>query len=241
MAFFPPVTWQKWGCSAVPALGNMGRDFNKSSVPPCSHWQQQAFKNVNGASLQSQWWALLAKIPRIKVLVSVFLVLWMEWRCICLVIDSEAFQKSKGGNKLELLCSIRVKTSQALCAENQQQTMSSTYARNKYKVLKQEDQEAWHQDVRLYEAYFKYRQTQTVHIFHAGMFSIRNQPFFTPSLSLLLKPIKITAVLFFIKFSAALYLGLHLKYTILCWYLGQPHWEGESHYCLLLFLKWMNL
>lgn len=93
----------------------MGRDFNKSSVPPCSHWQQQAFKNVNGASLQRQWWALLAKIPRIKVLVSVFLVLWMEWRCICLVIDSEAFQKSKGGNKLELLCSIRVKTRQAYC------------------------------------------------------------------------------------------------------------------------------
>lgn len=93
----------------------MGRDFNKSSVPPCSHWQQQAFKNVNGASLQRQWWALLAKIPRIKVLVSVFLVLWIEWRCICLVIDSEAFQKSKGGNKLELLCSIRVKTRQAYC------------------------------------------------------------------------------------------------------------------------------
>lgn len=119
--------------------------------------------------------------------------------------------------------------------------MSLRYTRNNYKVLKQEDQEAWHQDVRLYEAYFRYRQTQTVHIFHGGMFSVRNQPFFTPSLSLPLKPIKITAVLFFMKFSAVLYLCLHLKYTILCWYLGQPHWEGESHYCLPLFLKWMNL
>lgn len=101
--------------------------------------------------------------------------------------------------------------------------MSLRYTRNNYKVLKQEDQEAWHQDVRLYEAYFRYRQTQTVHIFHGGMFSGRNQPFFTPSLSLPLKPIKITAVLFFMKFSAVLYLCLHLKYTILCWYLGQPH------------------
>lgn len=73
------------------------------------------------------------------------------------------------------------------------------------------------------------------------MFSVKNQPFFTPSLSLPLKPTKITAVLFFMKFSPMLYLCLHLKYTILCWYLGQPHWEGESHYCLSLFLKWMNL
>lgn len=104
----------------------MGRDFNKSSVPPCSHWQQQAFKNVNGASFQSQWWALLAKIPRIKVLVSIFLVFW------------EAFQKSKGGNKL---CSIRGKTSQAYCAENKQQTMSPKYTWNNYEVLKQKDQE----------------------------------------------------------------------------------------------------
>lgn len=73
------------------------------------------------------------------------------------------------------------------------------------------------------------------------MFSVKNQPFFTPSLSLPLKPTKITAVLFFMKFSPMLYLCLHLKYTILCWYLGQAHWEGESHYCLSLFLKWMNL
>lgn len=33
----------------------------------------------------------------------------------------------------------------------------------------------------------------------------------------------------------------HLKCTILCWYLGHPHWEGKSHYCLSLYLKWMNL
>lgn len=43
------------------------------------------------------------------------------------------------------------------------------------------------------------------------------------------------------KFFAVLYLCLHLKYTILCWYLGQPHWEGESHYCLWWFLKWTTL
>lgn len=119
--------------------------------------------------------------------------------------------------------------------------MSSRYTWNNYKVLKQEDQEAWHQDVRLHKAYFKFRQTQTIHIVHAGMFSVKNQPFSTPSLSLPLKPIRITTVLFFMKFSAVLYLCLHLKHTILCWYVGQPHWAGESHYCLSLFLKWINL
>lgn len=128
-----------------------------------------------------------------------------------------------------------------LCAENKQQTMSSRYTWNNYKVLKQENQEAWHQDVRLCKGYFKYRQTQTAHISYAGMFFMKNQPFFTPSLSLPLKPTKITGVLFFMKFSPMLYFCLHLKYTILCWYLGQPHWEGESHYRLSLFLKWMNL
>lgn len=74
-----------------------------------------------------------------------------------------------------------------------------------------------------------------------GCFSWKISLFFTPSLSLPLKPTKITGVLFFMKFSPMLYFCLHLKYTILCWYLGQPHWEGESHYCLSLFLKWMNL
>lgn len=166
----------------------------------------------------------------------------MEWRCIYSVIDSEAFQKSKGGNKLQLLCSTKAKISQAYCVLR---TNSKPWAAGTHGITtKYWSKGTKRPGIRMSDfmkPILKYSQTQTVHIVHAGMFSVKNQPFIIPSLSLPLKPTKITAVLFFMRFSPVLYLCLHLKYTILCWYLGQPHWEGESHYCLSLFLKWMNL
>lgn len=72
-------------------------------------------------------------------------------------------------------------TGQAYCVlKANMQTMSSRYTWHNYKVLKQEDWEAWHQDLRLHEAYFKYTNTQAVHIFHAEKFLVKNQPFLNP-------------------------------------------------------------
>lgn len=116
-----------------------------------------------------------------------------------------SFPNIKGWQQIEAPCSITVTTGQAYCAlRANTQTMSPRCTWDNYEVLKQEDREAWHQDLRFQEACFKYRMTQTVHIFHAEMFSVKNQPFFkpprlhTPNLSRSLS-------LFFRKFCAAFY------------------------------------